>query len=771
MISDLSLQPQSDTTGMRGDINATTRHIDTTQLDLLNITDLVGNMIVFAVGSSRLDTDAYFNATVLATSLDSAYKLLFALAVSSAFTKEPSSMNDTVAAVEGLTKAITVVRILAILVEVCLSLASVFTIILLLLCWNRNSQLRKDPASLTSVLETMQNDPEVAQAANKFQQHNDDTRLTLRGGKMSVTSHHEGQGLPPTRVDSTFGTKTTLPLVMGFPAGTAFLTILTVVLIIVLSLFVTIQRRGGIDVPSNNPIVTQLVLNYLPVLFATLLEPFWTLLNKELCVLKPFETLQSGDAKAAQSMDLRYTSLPPQMIIWRAAKARHFLLMAVCAAGLSTNILAVVLNALLQLQLTAIPSTGSFLTTFSPTINNLSFSTSDHLYIAEANLSHGTPLPAWVSQNLYFLPFQVNTTSTLGDIQSYKAITPGFGMDMVCTNQTWNDPAYIALPDDEVGQPEIFVNVSNVYCTRQWDTFYDTFDRSNASLEIVAPLGPTFSNATQDDIDVCSRTLAVGCLRAELYPGLDGVSSLFTSFTWMTCLPTLYTAMYEVEVSTSGRVMNYVRKNNKSQNITFSSHTESASALRYPFIAFDAPLNNAGPRWGNNTYRDNWPGFLIKALTGSIKLIDPTLPAPPFEDIAPVVIDLVARLFPIVLSLRSGAFMAAKPGTTIAGTMMVPCNRVFMSKSMFIVTVLLLLLHIVVAVAYYRYRPRPIPTGVADTIAGVLALFDGSGLVKEQVRDKLWPEDWRFGYGKFNGVNDGKPRTGIERRPFLVPLG
>ena len=95
-----------------------------------------------------------------------------------------------------------------------------------------------------------------------------------------------------------------------------------------------------------------------------------------------------------------------------------------------------------------------------------------------------------------------------------------------------------------------------------------------------------------------------------------------------------------------------------------------------------------------------------------------------------------------------------------------------MSSSIFIVTVILLLLNIAVAVAYYMRRPRPLPKAVlAETIAGELKLFNGSGLVEERVRDKPWPEDWRFGYGGFIGVGDSKPRMGIERRPFVVPLG
>ena len=327
--------------------------------------------------------------------------------------------------------------------------------------------------------------------------------------------------------------KPVLPYVMGYGVGFTFLGVLVVALVIVVALRLCIRHLNGLNVPSDNPILAQLALNYIPVLFATLLEPFWTLLNRKLCVLKPFETLKGGKAKASQSMELRYTSLPPQLIIWRALKARHFLLVTVCAVEISANMLAVVLSALLQPRLAVLASEGTFWESFLPSTNQIpsETSSSDHLYISAANFSHGAPLPAWVTKNLYFLPFQINTTSPLGSVQSYMAVTPGFGLNVVCTNQTWPDPAYISLPNDDIGQPRISVEQNHVQCTRQWDTFYDSHSKTNASLEILAPLGPSFANASQADRDICGSPLAMGFLRAELYAEVEGVDSFFTSST------------------------------------------------------------------------------------------------------------------------------------------------------------------------------------------------------------------------------------------------
>lgn len=156
---------QSNTSPLKGDINETTQYIDTTQLEIRGITDIFDNMILFAVGSSQLATDAYLNASVLAASLDDAYKVLYALALNSILSTSTSTSDPTSNAVAGTrygdTNAIAVVRTLAIVLEACLGLAALLTSFLLLICWNRRSELRKDPASLSSVLEIIHNDPKI----------------------------------------------------------------------------------------------------------------------------------------------------------------------------------------------------------------------------------------------------------------------------------------------------------------------------------------------------------------------------------------------------------------------------------------------------------------------------------------------------------------------------------------------------------------------------------------------------------------------------------
>ncbi len=81
--------------------------------------------------------------------------------------------------------------------------------------------------------------------------------------------------------------------------------ILVAVLLLALTSLVAlhfqIQKHLGLPLPSKSPVVTNIVLNYILVVFATFLEPFWVLLNRLLYVLEPFEELRKNDGTASES--------------------------------------------------------------------------------------------------------------------------------------------------------------------------------------------------------------------------------------------------------------------------------------------------------------------------------------------------------------------------------------------------------------------------------------------------------------------------------------
>ncbi|KAL8744955.1 MAG: hypothetical protein Q9190_002862 [Brigantiaea leucoxantha] len=744
------------------DINETTQMFDTSQIDALGVSDVIESMIVFAVGTSKLTANDYLNSTALAASLDKAYKILFALGICSVFSDGITQQNERLGIIKHVANGITMVKPLARLFQILLGLVALLIAILTWLLWGRQLELYNDPMSLSHLLKLIGNECETLRAVRRLHVNSDDRNYAPESLNKTIA-------MPKSPLRSK---RLLLPRVMGFAIGTVFVIILTIALITLLTLWTCIQKRHGLKLPSESSVVTQLALNYVPVAFATFLEPFWTLLNAKLCLMKPFAQLQSEEVVASQTMNLRYTSLPPQMILWRALKARHFLLGAVCVTALSTNILAVALSALFNTKDAAIvwpiSFNNSFLPSFSQPINETDYRS---LYLAAANFSHGTPLPGWVTSHWYFVPFKSNEKFPLETIHSTKAITPGFKLIVSCTEYDVGNPSYVSLPgrDNEIAHPQMRTNESNTACMREWNTFYDSLQTSDAAIELLAPLTPNSEITSQNEYEVCGSRLGAAFLRAQLHAEVEGVDSLVTSSEWMVCNSTLVTAMFEVEVDPTGGVLNYLRRSDDSADLTFATNETLPSLLNNIFHVFLEPFNKR-PLWRNGTYEDSWFGFLIKAFNDSAALVDPSLPAPGYHEIAPVTEDVIMRLFPIMLSLQPPSSLSAPWGNFIEGSCIVYQERVFMSQSMFILTVLLLILNIAVAAAYCIYRPSPIPSGVPDTIGSTLALFERSGLPKEQMLIDPWPQSWRFSYGYLLDDEGKKQGLGIDRLPFVVPF-
>ena len=110
------------------------------------------NMVGFAVGASKLPPAEYLNADILASSFESAHKLLFALAANSLLTTNISGSEPRSGTIEGAVEAVVVVRTLAVLVEAFLGLVAVLAAALLYVSWSRRSQLWCDPASITDTM-------------------------------------------------------------------------------------------------------------------------------------------------------------------------------------------------------------------------------------------------------------------------------------------------------------------------------------------------------------------------------------------------------------------------------------------------------------------------------------------------------------------------------------------------------------------------------------------------------------------------------------------
>ncbi|KAL9006623.1 MAG: hypothetical protein Q9188_000660 [Gyalolechia gomerana] len=801
----------------RADISETTSVIDQrANLAKLGFNYTVTNMLGFALGLSRLSLAQYAEPDHLISSFETAHQLLHALAVTDLMTEEVSEHNERRGTISGEVFAYIIVRQLAIAVECVLGLVVILIIALYILSTRRDSQLHRDPASLTDLIKIMSGSIKDSNLYDTYEHGLNEPPTKLIGGKMTrvrmascrksdidechATSSREAVASTRQLSQMKQGAASRVrPFQMSLTVAFVFLVLLGGSIVAVVVLKIIIDERNGLPLPSASTTVNQLVLNYIPVIFATFLEPFWLLLNRILCVLQPFEELAAADAKSSRSLDLKYTSLPPQLVVWRALRARHYILSSVCAIGLSANLLAISLNGLLTEQPVLMDSAHNFTLTYKPEFGTSVQRTEswDYQYVAKTNISDGVSLPPWTVPGLYFVPFGHVPESDSDLVASLTAKTQGFGIQANCQRSTFNSTSVITGQQNFFFVKEQTPTGSPITCGGV-SRPYGGQNLSLAALEVFTQLDPVsidqpdlgissrtniLANATLEEQLTCNSLVVAGFLRGNLTvsfndtktensdisqnPDILGINSL--SSTWMTCKPKLVTGLYDVTVDSNGHVDSYEAAGPSDRDpSSFCVNGTTPAALVATALSILTNGANTGPYWHNDTFVDTWFAYFVKHLSNSTMFVDPAAPVPQYNLVAPYVEDIFARLFAIVLSLNEDWLSPAEVDSTIPGTVLVHRERVFMSGPMFFISVVLLALNTVVAVAYWAWRPKKILQHMPYTIGKTMDLFRGSGLIFDVEDREKW-EKWKFGYGRFVG-RGGKLYEGIERRPFVIPL-
>ncbi|KAL8673201.1 MAG: hypothetical protein Q9168_002353 [Polycauliona sp. 1 TL-2023] len=800
----------------RADIAETTNIIDQkSKIAKFGFLDLVTNMVGFAIGLNPTNMTNAEDTTVLAASFESAHKLLHALAVRQLMNTKVIDPERSPGTIRGKIRAITIVRPLAIAVEILSGLVVMLVIALMIYTYMRPSQLRNNPASLADVIAIAADDDGYGYPdyTNEHGSTANQPQFCLLNGRICVpqpliTSQMASPGSPsndakpsPAKPESRDRESLVRPREMKMTVAFVFLLTILLALVSIITLMTYARKYHGLPVPSNSTVVNQIVLNYVLVVFATFLEPFWLLLNRQLCILQPFEELRQANAYASRSLKLTYASLPPQMNLWNALRARHLVLGAVCAIGLSANLLAISLNGLLQIDLGLIAEELDLKRLHEPNFSQdqIPQASSDHQYLAKANISDGVTLPPWMTADTFFVSFDVNSQSKYGTASSIRASTHGFRLRPICVRTFVNDTALITGKPDRVYVQQSTPSGGSVFCGGFTAPFGGQ-NKSNAAAEIftrLIPIDPNradtdqyeqtatmAANATAEEILTCGSILVAGFLRANLTvsvdnfrtdntdsppiqesPGINSLSSL-----WMMCKSSIASAPYEVTVDLTGRIQSYEATGPEVKNAAdaFSNGTSPESFINQTTFALDSGAD-ISPYWHNDTFVDTWFAYFIKKLSNSTMFVDPELPVPAIEHVGPHVENLYARLFAIILAQNQQWLVKADAKSTIRGVLLASSQRVFVSRPMFIITVTLLGLNIMVAILYWARRPKRMLPKMPYTIGSILAMVHASGLKLEARKQEEWKKDWRFGYGRFVGT-DGTPHVGIERRPFVQPL-
>lgn len=769
---------------------------------------LMTSPMEYALAATRLPLSDYSDPNILSSSFEKANQLLFALAIQSLLIPKRETEPIQLAEESYTTRAVIVVRPLAWAVEAALIIVAGAAIFLGWIYHRRPSGMIGDPASIEAIMKMIRPSMTTRLHQGSLTSVTTGFRVHLEGGIIDINKP-DNAGCSPTLSprhrlpkkgseiteysDNAMGSAQR-PWEMHWVVGILFIALLCAATAVIVLLQHLVSKRKGLSSPSHSEVVTQIVTSYLPVMFATLLEPFWTLLNRILCVLQPLEALKTGRSPISRSLSLRYSSLPPQLSIWRAVRARDWLLVSVCFIGLSTNILTVALGALFTEATVEIPHQTEFHASYEAVIQPFlkvsgeatsadAVKTDPGVFIlASSGIEDPSLAVPWTNQDTFFVPFEIGSDSSKYTNRTYKARTTGFQADVACRPTEYDTEAFIRSGSWPDGQPPLTLQDGGA-CDFPFGSpkLQGGQNNSIASAEFLTSLTSKDQKNPQKH---CDNSFLAGFLRANLSVTMDefktdnedtarsadilAVNSL--SSTWVFCQSSLAVADYEVVVDLAGRVKNAVRKGSiaEGNGRFFAAGTNETYFMNRTLDVFEG-LGGFTAYWHNDSYVDNWIGYLVKSISKEAKFIDPAHAVPRFDQIAPVVEDAWRRVFVTQLALNRQWLVRAEPARTIPGSILSMQSRLVLSRPALVIALVLLSFNIVVAVAYYWGRPSLVLPKLPITLARIVDMFDGSGLLHEAQSRAGFPPDCQVGYGRFVGI-DGQPHIGVERQPFVIPF-
>lgn len=578
----------------------------------------------------------------------------------------------------------------------------------------------------------------------------------------------------------------------------------------------------GLALPSSSRFLRQLVENYAPTLVATMIEPAWVVLNRLLCMLQPFEGLRNGRALSGTTITINYSSLPPQLVVWKALRAKHFVLAAVCSMALLANLLAIAFSGLFYEATVSVPSLANYSQPYLPRFTSINGSAGpdsstlgaggnvntfysgayqggqglDQFYLAMANFTSGTPLPEWTDQNAFYLPFVPVSTGNPSD--QHRMTARAFGAKLNCNSIT--DGVTLQAPYDMSNTLSVIITVEGgphgpVNCST--GTFSDLLKSSKlacprvpSASEILTMLIPT-EGLSLEDSAFCTEQVFAAYVRSKGSLGCSWDKLLGPEqATMFACKPRLVTGLANVTVDSGGQLVvrastNTMEDNAEDylgQNLTAELMKQANSYLirgTQMFTMSNIDSMSTGV-WHNDSYPSDWTDYFIEHINGSNNFLDPAFPPPSYESIMPLFGSAYTQTFAIWLGRNYKKLLIPSNASTapVVGTIFRQETRVFLSKPMFIISETILGLYVLTSIVLYFRRPARFLPRLPTTIASVIAYFAANNALEdlrstawmttEQRRNHMRDLGYTYGFGGYIGT-DGKAHTGIERRPFVTP--
>ncbi|THX33737.1 hypothetical protein D6D12_01354 [Aureobasidium pullulans] len=603
----------------------------------------------------------------------------------------------------------------------------------------RKCKFQSDPSAIISHMSATSEDAELlALFDDLINRPSEDLHTALMGSVCSMNNDGklELQSAPTLNHSSGQKAKQTLQSDKGHPpelqwySGVLFLAIQLACIAVLGFLFHQARAGSGLPLPSISRFMRQILQNCIPVTLSACLEPVWVLLTRHLCELQTSTELRRGKVTSMKSVNPAYMSLPPQLAIFEALRAGHFMLSLLAFVATLASVLTVISSRLFfehtvrldietMLQpLLSLPFRDLNETAPNSKSSKQSGSTQDEFHIALYNAMGLSGLPSWTDPDRFYFPitFTENTQANV----NYTVKTDYFGVSLGChefSNHTMRDF------EDETGNP-----------ARQLEFKIAQLDGSIAVCSIPLPTGAPKNvsgssslelAAAAEGSDFCRQNVVAGWWRG--YASDQEVE--VTNKTMMLCNPMLVTGSAQVNISSTGRVQRpkVLSSINGSLPEYFTTHPSDLILQAHRSI-----IDKSGI-WHNDNSSSDWLNRLMAETFVDNRFLDPNLPPPTFSQAVTIFCAMYNKLFAIFLAHNKDLlFTPSGPTNPLLPVVQHSFEtRIFLSTPAFIVAQTILCIYAFTTMFLYIRRPWWNMQHPPTLIAATFALFAASRAVRE----------------------------------------
>ncbi|PUU77615.1 hypothetical protein B9Z19DRAFT_1085833 [Tuber borchii] len=412
----------------------------------------------------------------------------------------------------------------------------------------------------------------------------------------------------------------------------------------------------------------------------------------------------------------------------------------------------------------------------------------EHWLVLNTNAIEGTDLPAWVTEEFYFLPFE----SDLGNKSDLRtSMTQGYGGSLTCRLL----PRGTLQQIDEINMG-VGVNVTlpapdggSLRCRNTGGMDPLLLGRGTRPFAVEWVRSLEASNVSdQEAVQACSSLILASWGRGEVAPykyinGTVSVESFATmqSETTIICSQQISTGEFKVTVDGEGHVkgsklIGELKSDDPkifNQSTTVGNFTAQLATLfgKPPSSGIDSRIMH------NDNSSHSFSQFIGEYLINKT-LSDPTTPSPSFVDVQHALSMVYKRFFTILLAQNQDTIFvpAGKVRRSEVGKLESLKPRMSMDPVMFYIAVVILGFQLITGAIIFASRPRcflpRFPYNLISEISffhtsSALSDVSGTANMGSAMRSRhLRGLGWTYGYGRFRG-SDGKKHVGIERMSLI----